>query len=311
MDRAERQEIRALIASWSAAVAAEDARAVRACCLDEVPAFDLAPPLRKDAMAVASLEHWFAGWAGPIGHALRDVEIVAGDDVAYAFGLAHLSGRKLDGEAVGLWLRTTLGLRKVDGRWRLAHEHASVPFHMDGSRRAAVELTPAGTAPAPAPQRSTMSRISPCLWFASEAEDAAAFYTTIFPHSRITTVARYGEAGPGPVGNVMVVGFELDGAPFLALNGARDVPFTPAVSLVVNCGSQAEVDHFWDRLGEGGAPLACGWLTDRFGVAWQIVPARLVELVTSDDPAVAARAVAAMMEMRKIDIAALERAVAG
>jgi predicted 3-demethylubiquinone-9 3-methyltransferase (glyoxalase superfamily) len=164
--------------------------------------------------------------------------------------------------------------------------------------------------PVPAPR----PRITPFLWFPREAEEAAAFYTAIFRNSRITDVARYqGEVAPegGPrTGDVLTVAFELDGVPFVALNGGPAFRFTEAISFLVSCADQAEVDHYWDRLGEGGDPSAqqCGWLKDRYGVSWQVVPARLAELMSDPDPARAARVTAALLAMKKLDIAELERA---
>jgi len=156
-----------------------------------------------------------------------------------------------------------------------------------------------------------MQLISPFLWFDGQAEAAATFYVSVFPNSRIHQVLRYGEAGreqhgQAP-GTVMTVEFELDGQCFTALNGGPHFQFTPAVSFVVHCRTQAEVDHYWHRLSEGGAPEAqqCGWLADRFGLSWQIVPDRLIELLA--DPTTAEPAMQAMVAMKKIDIDALER----
>jgi len=166
------------------------------------------------------------------------------------------------------------------------------------------------SAPVPGP------RITPFLWFTREAEEAAAFYAAIFPNSRITDVARYeGEAASegGPqTGDVLTVAFELDGVPFVALNGGPAFRFTEAISFLVSCVDQAEVDHYWERLGEGGDPSAqqCGWLKDRFGVSWQVVPTRLAELMSDPDPARAARVTVALLAMKKLDIAELERAAA-
>lgn len=160
-------------------------------------------------------------------------------------------------------------------------------------------------------------RITPCLWFAEEAEDAATFYTGIFPNSRITTVTRYGKAGfethHRPEGSVMVVAFELDGQPFTALNGGPLFKFTEAISLQVNCRDQAEIDHYWDRLSAGGDPHAqqCGWLKDRYGLSWQIVPAEMGMLFRDAGSAGAARVMRTMLPMKKLDLAALRRAAAG
>lgn len=160
-------------------------------------------------------------------------------------------------------------------------------------------------------------RISTFLWFDHQAEEAANFYVSIFPRSRIGKITRYSEAssvhGAPKPGSVMTVGFTLDGVEFGALNGGPHFKFTEAISLVVHCETQAEVDHYWDRLGEGGDPRAqqCGWLKDKFGVSWQIVPDALFELLEDPDPARAQRATAAMMQMKKLDVAALRKAAAG
>ncbi|MDQ3946242.1 MAG: VOC family protein [Actinomycetota bacterium] len=153
-----------------------------------------------------------------------------------------------------------------------------------------------------------MQKITPCLWFDTEAEEAAAFYTSIFKNSRILHVARYGKAGPRPEGLVMTVSFELNGQEFVALNGGPEFTFDEAISFQVSCESQDEVDEFWSRLSEGGEEGPCGWLKDRYGVSWQIVPTRLIELVNDQDPEKAQRAMSAMLDMKKIDIATLERA---
>jgi predicted 3-demethylubiquinone-9 3-methyltransferase (glyoxalase superfamily) len=156
-----------------------------------------------------------------------------------------------------------------------------------------------------------LSRITPCLWFDTEGEDAATFYTSIFERSRITDVARYGSAGPRPEGMVMTVAFELDGQPFVALNGGPDFSFSEAISFQVRCESQDEVDHFWTKLAAGGEEGPCGWLKDKFGVSWQIVPTALEELLGDPDPERSQRAMQAMLGMKKLDIAELERAAAG
>lgn len=155
-----------------------------------------------------------------------------------------------------------------------------------------------------------MPAITPCLWFDTEGEDAANFYTAIFPNSRITQVTPYNGAGPRPAGSVMTVEFELDGRPFVALNGGPEFKFNEAISFQVDCRSQAEVDDYWDKLGDGGEHGPCGWLKDRFGVSWQIVPARLTELITETDPETAQRVMAAMLKMGKLDVATLEEAAA-
>ena len=156
-----------------------------------------------------------------------------------------------------------------------------------------------------------MPELTACLWFDTEGEEAANFYTSVFPNSRITEVARYGEAGPRPAGTVMTVSFELDGKPFLALNGGPEFSFSEAISFQVDCNSQDEVDHYWSSLSEGGQEGPCGWLKDRFGLSWQIVPSRLPELLSDADREKGQRVMAAMLKMGKIDIAELERAAAG
>jgi len=154
-------------------------------------------------------------------------------------------------------------------------------------------------------------RISPCLWFDGQAEEAANFYVSIFKNSKITTVSRCGEAGPGPKGSAMVVGFELDGQAFTGLNGGPMFKFTEAISMVVHCETQAEVDQYWEKLSAGGETSRCAWLKDKFGVSWQIVPTALIELMQGKDPAKSARVMQAMLKMTKIDIAGLQRAYDG
>jgi predicted 3-demethylubiquinone-9 3-methyltransferase (glyoxalase superfamily) len=159
-----------------------------------------------------------------------------------------------------------------------------------------------------------MPDITPFLWFDGQAEAAAEFYVSIFPNSAIVGLMRYGEAGRDqhgqPPGTVMTVEFELDGQRFTALNGGPHFRFTPAVSFVVHCRMQDEVDHYWHKLGEGGDPAAqqCGWLADRFGLSWQVVPERRVELLSETDPETSGRVMQAMLQMKKIDITVLERA---
>lgn len=156
-----------------------------------------------------------------------------------------------------------------------------------------------------------MPNITPCLWFDTQAEAAADLYTSVFENSRVLDVARYGDAGPGPEGSVMTVRFELDGQEFVALNGGPEYTFNEAVSFQVSCASQEEVDYFWSRLGEGGEEGPCGWVKDRFGLSWQIIPNRLGELLGDPDPSRAQRAMGAMLGMNKLDVAALEQAAAG
>jgi predicted 3-demethylubiquinone-9 3-methyltransferase (glyoxalase superfamily) len=153
-----------------------------------------------------------------------------------------------------------------------------------------------------------MQKITPCLWYDTEAEDAANFYTSVFSSGRIVDISRYGDAGPRPAGTVMTVSFELDGQPFVALNGGPDFTFNEAVSFQVSCEGQEEVDHFWSRLSEGGEEGPCGWLKDRYGLSWQIIPTALPELLSDPDPQRSQRAMAAMLQMKKIDIAELEKA---
>ena len=155
-----------------------------------------------------------------------------------------------------------------------------------------------------------MPRPTPCLWFDTQGEDAARFYTSVFPNSRIVDTARFGEAGPREAGMVMVVSFELDGQPFTALNGGPDFTFSEAVSFQVDCANQAEVDRYWETLSEGGEQGPCGWLKDRFGLSWQIVPTRLTELLADPDRERSQRVMKAMLGMRKIVIAELEAAAA-
>jgi len=155
-----------------------------------------------------------------------------------------------------------------------------------------------------------MSRITTNLWFDTEALEAAEHYVAIFPDSRITDVSRYGDGAPRPAGSVLIVAFELDGQPYLALNGGPEFRFTEAISLVVNCADQDEVDHYWAALVDGGEPGQCGWLKDRYGLSWQIVPDGMGEVMGDPDPARAGRAMQAMLGMQKLDIAAL-RAAAG
>ncbi len=166
----------------------------------------------------------------------------------------------------------------------------------------------AGTAATIAERTLNMQKLTPCLWFDTEAEEAATFYTSIFKDSRILHVARYGKAGPGPEGSVLTVRFELDGQEFVALNGGPQFTFNEAVSFQVSCESQDDVDEFWSRLSAGGEEGPCGWLKDRYGVSWQIIPTRLEELLDDPDPERSERAMRAMLQMKKIEIATLEEA---
>jgi predicted 3-demethylubiquinone-9 3-methyltransferase (glyoxalase superfamily) len=155
-----------------------------------------------------------------------------------------------------------------------------------------------------------MPELTPCLWFDTQGEEAANFYVSVFPNSRILHVSRYGEAGPREAGTVMTVSFELDGKKFLALNGGPEFAFSEAISFQVDCSSQDEVDHYWSALSDCGEEGPCGWLKDRFGLSWQIVPSRLPELLSGADQEKAQRVMGAMLKMRKIDISELERAAA-
>jgi predicted 3-demethylubiquinone-9 3-methyltransferase (glyoxalase superfamily) len=152
------------------------------------------------------------------------------------------------------------------------------------------------------------SKITTCLWFDTEGEAAAEFYCSVIPNSRVTGVQRYGEGGPRPAGTVMVVNFELDGRPYIALNGGPEYQFTEAVSFSVSCEDQDEVDRYWSTLSEGGEEGPCGWLKDRWGLSWQVVPTALPELLGDPDPGRASRAMQAMLQMGKIDIAAMRKA---
>jgi predicted 3-demethylubiquinone-9 3-methyltransferase (glyoxalase superfamily) len=146
------------------------------------------------------------------------------------------------------------------------------------------------------------------LWFDGKAEEAAKHYTSIFKNSKILSVMRHGEAGPGPKGTAMVVNFQLEGQEFIALNGGPQFKFTEAISLLVNCDTQKEVDELWNKLSAGGEEGQCGWLKDKFGLSWQIIPTVLVELLQDRDPEKSKRAMQAMLQMKKIDIAGLKRA---
>ena len=161
-------------------------------------------------------------------------------------------------------------------------------------------------------QATTQARITPMLWFDAQAEEAANFYVGVFPNSRVTKIARNGEAGAGPKGTVLVASFELDGQPFTALNGGPLFKFTEAISLVVNCADQAEVDRYWDALQQGGGrPKECGWLEDRYGLSWQVVPTEVMDMIADGDAAKAERAMHAVWQMVKIDLDAVRRAYHG
>ena len=156
-----------------------------------------------------------------------------------------------------------------------------------------------------------MQKITPFLWFNGQAEEAMQFYTSVFPESRVVDVMRYGDAGPGPKGSVMSCTFELEGQAFIALNGGPMFQFTEAISMFVRCETQAEVDELWEKLSEGGQKSQCGWLKDRFGLSWQIVPTELEKLLSSEDPEKRGRVMKALLQMTKLDIAALKQAAEG
>ena len=153
-----------------------------------------------------------------------------------------------------------------------------------------------------------MPKITPFLWFDHQAEEAANFYTSVFKNSKVGAIARYSEAGPGPAGSVMTVEFTLDGQPFTALNGGPHYTFNEAVSFVVHCEDQAEVDQVWAQLTAGGKEVQCGWLKDKYGLAWQIVPKRFLELIMDPDPVRKGRVMKAMFQMKKLDLPKLEAA---
>ena len=158
---------------------------------------------------------------------------------------------------------------------------------------------------------SKTQKITTCLWFDGNAEDAITFYTSVFKNSKVLTVTRSGDAGPGPKGSVLVATFQLEGQEFMALNGGPQYKFTPAISLYVDCETQQEVDELWKKLLQGGQEVQCGWLTDKFGMSWQIIPRILLEMLNDKDPEKAKRVMQAMMQMVKIDVAALQRAYDG
>ena len=153
-----------------------------------------------------------------------------------------------------------------------------------------------------------MQKITPCLWFDNNAEEAMNFYVSIFKNSKVGTVTRYGEAGPGPKGTVMSATFQLDGQEFFALNGGPLFKFTEAISLFVNCETQAEVDELWEKLLQGGQPSQCGWLKDKYGLSWQIIPSALIKMLRDENTGKAKRVMEAMLQMTKIDISLLQQA---
>jgi len=153
-----------------------------------------------------------------------------------------------------------------------------------------------------------MQKMTTCLWFDNQAEEAVKFYSSIFKDTKITDVARYGDAGPGQAGSVMVITFQMNGQDFMALNGGPVYAFTPAISFVVNCDDQQEVDYYWDKLTAGGTEVQCGWLTDKYGLSWQIVPVELNKLMTDPDPVKAQRVTEAMLKMVKLDLNELRKA---
>ncbi|WP_326573593.1 VOC family protein [Streptomyces sp. NBC_00481] len=150
-----------------------------------------------------------------------------------------------------------------------------------------------------------------CLWFDGQAEEAAAHYVSVFKNSRLGRVTHYGEGAPRPAGSVLTVEFVANGQQFVALNGGPEFKFTEAISFQILCDDQDEIDYYWKSLTEGGEPGPCGWLKDRFGVSWQVVPTALIEMISDSDPRKASRATAAMMSMGKLDVAALQKAYAG
>ena len=158
--------------------------------------------------------------------------------------------------------------------------------------------------------KSVMQKITPSLWFDKQAEEAVNFYMSIFKNSKITSITRYGEAGPGPKGSVMVVMFELEGQPFMALNGGPYYTFSPAISFLVDCKTQEEVDELWEKLSQNGEVVQCGWLKDKYGISWQIVPTILGKLLNDADPLKSQKVMKAMLQMKKINIEGLQKAYA-
>lgn len=158
--------------------------------------------------------------------------------------------------------------------------------------------------------KTTVQLITPFLWFDKQAEDAVNFYISVFPNSSVVKITRYEEAGPGPAGEVMVISFQLGGQEFAALNGGPQFKFTEAISFVVNCETQEEVDEYWEKLSAGGEKGQCGWLKDKYGLSWQVVPMSLIQMLQSADADASARVMQAMVKMNKLDIATLEQAFA-
>ena len=156
-----------------------------------------------------------------------------------------------------------------------------------------------------------MPRITPNLWFDTEAKDAAEFYCSVFPNSKVNDITYYGEAGPGPAGTVLTVDFELDGRRFVGINGGPEFKFDEAVSFEIECADQDEVDYYWEKLLDGGEESQCGWLKDRYGLSWQVVPKELLELISDPDPGRSQRAMKAMLGMKKLDVAELRAAADG
>jgi predicted 3-demethylubiquinone-9 3-methyltransferase (glyoxalase superfamily) len=154
----------------------------------------------------------------------------------------------------------------------------------------------------------TLQRITPFLWFNDQAEEAVKFYTSVFENSKVKNITRYGETGPRPKGSIMTISFDLAGQEFIALNGGPIFKFTEAISFVVNCDSQKEVDFFWEKLSEGGSEVECGWLKDKYGLSWQVVPKSFLEMLSGDDAAAIERMMTAMFQMKKLDLAVLEKA---
>jgi predicted 3-demethylubiquinone-9 3-methyltransferase (glyoxalase superfamily) len=169
-----------------------------------------------------------------------------------------------------------------------------------------------GTATSRTPEtQARTQKITTFLWYDGNAEEAAKFYTSVFKNSKIRKITRYGESGPGPKGSVMLVDFELDGVLFTAINGGPEFKFTEAISQVVHCQTQDEVDYFWEKLSEGGQEIECGWLKDKYGLAWQIVPDVFLELISDPDEKKKDRVMKAMMQMKKLDIKQIEKAARG